>query len=309
MSIRLPYVLLVGFLTAFTSKTYPTTMPIWQILSLFTFISPLPLLWLGLGNGFTSAAIASIFAFILVILGKAFGSPVDVFSFLCKIALTLALVRYALLSRQTESGTEWYPAGNILVYLTGISAVSVLMYLALGLIPTVSEENIRQFAAQVGNSNDQIDQIYQLVLKLVNFLPGIITLNDFFLVLLNTIFAQRILVRQKENIRPQGTVIPLHLPDYFIWVAAGFAGLVAVTLTFNTGGAYSTNLLIVISAAYFIVGLSLVHEINKLYNLNTISLVVFYVVMVLFVWLTVVVALMGLLEPWLRTYWKSVRKP
>lgn len=290
---------------AITGPTVEAKMPIWQILSFFTFISPLPVLWLGLGNGFTSAYVASGFAALIVLLAKMLGAPFNVLAFLQQVLLILVLVRFSLLSRSAESGTEWYPMGRVLAYLVGISAGTGLVaaYFNLGHVP--SDEELRLVAKQFANTTSTEEQFYGVLQTMKPLLYGISANVMLVLVILNGILAQRLLGSKQQHIRPSETFQPVSLPVYYLWGLVG----AAVIFVLSWGNAVGMNLLIVLCTGLVITGLSFIHEIHRLYKLSTISLVVFYVVMVLLGWLIVLVALLGLVEPWLRPHLKSVRKP
>jgi hypothetical protein len=284
---------------AITCQVWGATSATWQLLGLFSFMGPLPVLWVGLRYGFTSALWASGIAVGFVATATLFGAPYHLTSFLPQVLMILVLVRFSLLSRTNETNVkEWYPAGQILAYLIGISAFSVFVQIVLDSGPLFPDETLRAIAKEFATTSSIEEQVYETLKRVMYFYPGVSALTTLLLIIGNAGFAQRLLERNQQNVRPQGAFSKISLPGYYLWGVAGAAGLTI----FGIGGAISPNILMVLVTGFFLVGLSMVHELIKLYKFGTITLVVFYLVMITFGWLTVLVSLLGLMEPWLRSH-------
>lgn len=293
--------LVAGLLTAISAKVTATPSAFWQISSLFTIVSPLPVLWLGLSNGFSAAISASFVAAGAVLTATLFGAPYDLVALITQIGLILVLVKFSLLSRKTEAGVEWYPAGHILAYLVCICLAAVTVQIALGSGVEIPDEALKELAKKLARSGTEEDLIY-LTMKKVSFLiPGIIGLTTLITFVINAKLAQNFLERTKQNIRPAGSYLYITLPNFYLWIAAAVTGL---TLS-GVLGLLGSNLLVVLMVGFFLVGLNFTHELVRRYNLGTITLVIFYLVMIVFGWLVLVVSLVGLLEPWLRPHSKT----
>lgn len=285
---------------AVTTQVSGTTAALWQFLALFSFVSPLPVLWLGLRDGFQSACMASGIAVGLVLTAKfLFGMPYNVVVFLPQVLMVLTLVKFSSLSRKTESDcVEWYPAGHILAYLIGIAMIALLAQMALQSGEIYSDEALKGIAKEFATSSSIEEQMYETLKLVMYFFPGVSAISTLLLVIGNSALAQKALERKQQNIRPAGGFSRISLPSYYLWVVAAVAGITA----FGIGGSIGPNILMVLVLGFFLVGLTLVHELIKAYKFGTITLVVFYLVMITFGWLAALVSLTGLLEPWLRSH-------
>jgi hypothetical protein len=295
---------MAGLFLGATCQVSGTTAAIWQLLALLSFVGPLPVLWVGLRDGFSSACTASGVAVGFVLTLKAlFGAPYNLMIFLPQVLMILALVKYALLSRTTETGSkEWYPSGHILAYLIGIALCALLIQVTFDSGPLYPDEMLRSIAKEFATSSTIEEQMYETLKLVVGFYPALTMISNLILVVGNAGFAQKLLERIQQNIRPIGAFSQVSLPGYYLWFVAGAAALTVI----DWGGSVGPNLLLLLSIAFFLVGLSLVHEMGRLYKLGTITLVVFYVVMIAFGWLAALVSIIGLFEPWLRTHPKMV---
>lgn len=287
---------------AASAKVTAAPSAFWQISSLFTIVSPFPVLWLGLSSGFSAALSASFIAAGLVLAASIFGAPFDLAAITSQIAMILVLVKFSLLSRQTEANNvEWYPAGQILAYLVCICTVVVTLQILLGSGFNIPDEALKELAKKVARSSAEEDLVY-LIMKRISFLiPGIASLTTLITFVINAKLAQNLLERTKQNIRPAGSYSYITLPNYYLWIAAAVTGL---TLS-GFMGTLGPNQLIVLIAGFFLVGLNLTHDMIRRYNLGTIALVIFYLVMIVFGWLALVVSFMGIIEPWLRPHRKT----
>jgi len=284
---------------AVTAQISGTTDPFWHLIALFSFVGSFPVLWVGLRDGFTSALTACGIAVGFVLTAKLLGAPYNLLSFLTQVLMILTLVRFSLLSRTTETGTvEWYPGGQVLSYLIGIAALAVFAQLAMESGPIYPDETLRAIAKEFAASSAIEEQMYETLKLVISFYPSIAAIITLIFVVANSGLAQKLLESKQQNIRPAGTYRIISLPGFYLWFVAGAAALTI----FGVGGSLGPNILMVLCIGFFLVGLNLVHEYNRLYNFGTITLVVFYVVMILFGWLAVLVSLIGLFEPWLRSH-------
>lgn len=291
---------------AVTAKVTALPSAFWQISSLFTIVSPLPVLWLGLSSGFNAALSASFIAAGSVLTAYIFGAPFDLVAMASQIAMILVLVKFSLLSRATEAhDVEWYPAGQILAYLVSISTAAVILQILLGRGFEIPDEALKELAKSIARTNSEVDLLY-LMMKRISFLiPGIASMTTLITFVINAKLAQNLLERTKQNIRPAGSYSYLTLPNFYLWVAAAATGLALSGIL----GTIGSNMLLVLMAGFFIVGLNLIHDMVQRYNLGTIALVIFYLIMIVFMGLALVVSFIGIIEPWLRPPLKTNGKP
>lgn|GEM_PF-7103340 len=282
-----------------TSQVVGPADALWQFLSFFSVVGPLPVLWIALRDDFKGAAQACGIAVGFVGFAKfLLDVPYSLAVFIPQIAMILVIARYALLSRKTDQGVEeWFPVGTILAYLTGIAVVAIAAMIALDIGTGIPDDALRQLAKQFATSSTLEDQMFESMKMIVYFYPAILSVASMVVVLANAGFVQKVMEQRKLNIRPTGAFSGISLPSYYLWFVAG-----ALALTVLGSGQLGPNLLLPLMFGFFLVGLSLVHELNSLYKLGTISLVVFYVVMILFGGIAILVCLAGIIEPWLRSH-------
>lgn len=290
--------LFAGLFLGVTTQIVAPASAFWQILSFFSVIGPLPVLWLSLQNDFARAIQACAIAIVWVIFGRfIFDIPYNLVLFIPQVAMILIVSHFALLNRKTPSGEEWFPTGLILTYMIGVAVLGAMWLILLEIGVAIPEEALRLSAKQMTSSSMIEDHLVESMQRLMYFYPAILMVATFLIVLANTAMVQKILERQGQNIRPLGAFGEIRLPTYYLWVTAA-AGLVTLLGMPQVG----LNSLLLLLFGFFLVGLTLVHEVNRIYKLGTISLVVFYIVMILFGGIAIFVCLAGIMEPWLRTH-------
>lgn len=294
-------------MTIVTSHAPIGLSPFWGFLAVLSFFSPLPIVLLGLRFGFWSTMIASGMALALVGASKiVFASQINLLGLITQLAAVLVIIRFALLSRATEQGEEWYPAGQILLYLTVIAGLVTMatFWLLENGAQLLNEDEIRQFARQAVESSSAQLRVIEVVKSIFYFYPALNGIATVLLVILNTAIAQKFLEMRQENIRPLGAFSNIALPSFYLWVFIAVMGLSMVVFT----GQLGANLLIVAAMPYFFIGLGLVHSWVRHFNLGAFALGVFYLVMLAFGWLIVLVTLLGICEPWLKPNPKAFEK-
>jgi hypothetical protein len=277
----------------------------WGILGVLALalFAPLPLIAVGLGLGLTAAFIAAATALATVALVQDLAA-FTVFA-ASDAAPALLIARLALLNREAPDGTvEWYPAGRLLTWICffGI-ALFVLSALIAGLGPDGLQARISAFMEPIRGampkpSTDAAQADTDRVFAALKFMvPAILTTAWILKLTLNGILAQKILVRSGLNRRPSPDLRALTLPSWLagVTVAATVVGL----LGSGWLGFLGANIAWILWIPYFLVGLAVIHAVSGNWPGRTPLLLVVYLFVILFGWLTVALAGIGFLEQWL----------
>ncbi len=249
-------------------------------------------LWMGVGAASLAAALASVLLFAL-------GGFLYALAFVVvNAAPAVFITRQALLGRPNrEGGIEWYPVGQLLLWLVGMAA-SVLFALAVyyvdrpggfaGVIAAMLERTIRLEGAP--------ETMAATLQGSAAIFPGVAAVSWLVMVALNGAIAQGLLARLGRNLRPSPDIAAIELPRQLAMLALiacigaampGFAGFLGV------------NLAIVLAAAYVFVGLGVVHVLSRRLPNRRWWLGAIYLVIALFGWPLVALLLTGLAEPWI----------
>jgi Predicted membrane protein (DUF2232) len=258
-------------------------------------LAQLPLFIAGLWLGAGAAAVAGVIGAGIVLTAARDVMAAALFAGLYAIPVVL-LVRQALLARTGFAGAlEWYPPGQLTAWLTG---------LALGLIgiallwiggPQALQSTLRQdlapALAQLIDST--VAQREALTDTLAAIVPGILAASWMILVISNGVLAQGVLARFGANWRPSPSLAALSLP---IWITALLGAAILATMFGGPARFLGINAMIVLSIAYCLAGLAVVHAVASRLPRPAVPLVTFYVLAGLFGWPLVLVALLGLLD-------------
>ena len=264
------------------------------------FFALLPLFLVGLGQGLAALLLAAAAA---VVLAGAAGGFNIALRFALGIAVPAALlVRFALLSRRTpEGGTEWYPPGLLICWLTGygaaVFAVSVLMTSGSqggleGMVRGVIAQALEGYKIDAGGPGPSA--MAELVAA---YLPALVIALWLNMVAVNATLAQGLLTRLGRNLRPAPRLAAFEVPG---WMAIPVVIAVLLWLMGGAGtpGFIGRNLTWVFVVPYFLMGLAVVHALSRRWSARSLMLVVFYLVLVLFVWAAFLVAALGFIEQW-----------
>lgn len=278
---------------------------IFQFFSSFYIISPLPVLWLGLQGNIRAMDAACVIALAYEIAARLlFDVHYSLLTLVPMLLMISVIGRLGTLSRIPPKGdAEFYPSGPILSSLLIISLVSTFVYVLLDIGAAIPAKLIMEQVKEATNSPAAEDQLYTTLKTLIFFYPTIASLSNLTIVLLNTFAAQGILLRQGRNMRPRGQVLPIRLPNYYLWLVALGASLILLY-----PGPLGPNATLTLLFGFFLTGLGLIHELNKIYQMGRITLGVFYLIMIVFGGIAILVCLIGLLEPWLRSHLKVLEK-
>jgi hypothetical protein len=264
---------------------------------ILVYLTQLPLFAAGLWLGAGAALIAGISgSLVLLIATDLFGAAL--FAALNAVPVAL-LVRQALLARRRADGTYvWYPPGQLTAWLTGyaLAGIGAAMLLLGG--PEATHEALRNVLATV------LDRMYgrqlpnrdQVAASLALIVPGIIAASWMVTAVINAALAQGVLARFAANWRPSPSLVTLELP---VWLHIALGITAAAAIFGGTARFIGINAMIVLSVAFCLGGLAVLHAAARRLAHPIMVLVFFYVTATLFGWPFLVAAVLGLLDIWL----------
>lgn len=272
---------------------------------ILAYLTTLPLFLVGLHGGSAAGLIAGAGGALVVALG---GGATATFGYVVSNVLpAVLLVRQALLSRPVpDGGTEWYPAGALLLWLSGYGLALFLLGVVLaadwegglrGALETYLEASLTAFAESVGDGaigGAESGRISQAVAAIA---PGLMIISWISMVVINATLAQGALMRFAQNRRPPMGLADIDLPG---WLPAALAAAgLAPTLLGGTVGFVALNVAIVLGFACFFVGLGVVHAWARHRPGRPLLLAAFYLVLLFFGWPVLLVTGLGVIEQWL----------
>lgn len=270
---------------------------------ILAYLSQLPLFAAGLSAGLPAALAASAVGLAIV----AAALPLAVAGlFAVGAALpVLVLTGRALLSRRDAAGnTVWYPAGHLVAALNGI-ALAYLAAAALyfsgrdgGLAAAGREflaEALRGFAGTAGVADLPAGAMDDSLVA--GLLPALILTSWQFMVAVNGLLAQGALTRFGANLRPGEPFARLDLPS---WPVFALAAAAAAALLPGQIGDFGRNAALVVLMPFFFLGLSVIHAVSTRWPGRGVLLAGTYLILLLAGWPALVVAAVGVFEPWMR---------
>jgi uncharacterized protein YybS (DUF2232 family) len=138
----------------------------------------------------------------------------------------------------------------------------------------------------------------QAIDRMAGYLPGMAVASLLIMTTVNGVLAQGVLARFGLNLRPSPDIATLDLPVAF--VAAFAAALVAGAVLPGDLGFLARNLAPVVLVGGALAGLSVVHAAVRKLDARTWMLVAVYLAATLLVWPIVLLAAVGMAEPFLK---------
>lgn len=262
--------------------------------AIFVYLSLLPILLVGLSIGSRAGTIAVI-AGVLGTTALAGVLPGTLYSAIVAVPSWL-IIRYGLMSRTLANGdVEWFPVSGILCRLTAIAAGYLTLFAVAhfdaeggfsGAISGYLETILSQ--PQGLNRDDIIQQLLPLA-------PAYTSTSWLVMVMAIGTLSQGILVRMDRNLRPSPSYGTMKLPEWLYW-AIVVAAILALAGSGNVEYV-ARNLVVVLAAPFFLVGLGIVHQFVRRLSLPGLALTIFYISL-LFIWTIVIVAGLGFFEQW-----------
>ncbi|HEC14685.1 MAG TPA: DUF2232 domain-containing protein [Rhodospirillales bacterium] len=275
---------------------------------LFAYLAPMPLLLAGFSMGNKAANIAAGSG--LIAAGFIAGLPgAGLFGAFHALpawfTIRLALTRTPGVGDKSETGAgDWYPGGWILCWLSVMAAVALLT-LAVSSFGggTGMSEAVSQYLGQVLGAMmpDMPEDLRQsMVAGLSPLFPGLIGVSWAMMTVLNGIAALALLRRWGIVPRPVPALKNLVLPPWASWLWVIFIGAALIGALLGAGNIeyMGRNLGVIMSVPFFFVGLGVAHGIIGRMPYAGFSYAVFYLLLLLFGWLAMAVAGVGLIDQW-----------
>lgn len=270
--------------------------------ALLIYLTPLPLMVVGLCFGLAKAAAGAVAGTFLVA-GLSLAA-VPAYAVL-GAGSALLVVQRALLWRPAADGTvEWYPAGQVLAWLTGVGlALLVIGMLVLdsgdGGIEAVMRRQVADFVDRlvIDASPDIRDAVIGLWSSL---LPAVAMIGWLLVGVLNGVLGQTLAQRSGRALRPTPRYSDADLPA---WTGVALCLAIGMALLTGTGDAayMARNAAMGLMGPYVLVGLAVVHRFLRGRPQARLWLTLFYVAFViLFGWAVIAVAGLGLMSFWTR---------
>ena len=298
-----------GVFSAFAATAFINQTPGAIIL---VYLADLPLFLTGFAFGPQSALISGVAG--LVTTGMIGGGLAAGIFGLLQVIPTWIVVRLMLLQRPmamatgsdafnpSKNNVEWYPAGEMVCWLSilvaGMLLVASLASLISGheILSALISDNLDQIFQTMAPEWDP-EQRTKIVDLMVPMFPGAIGISWLIMIIFNAVLAQNILFKLKKSIRPTPVYIDLQLPHWISWpliVSCALALLGTGELEYT-----GRNLAMILSLPFFFLGLAVIHTwAQGLQSGRWILLVFFYFVLILSNWTTLLVAGLGLIELW-----------
>ena len=250
-------------------------------LAIFAYLSPAPLLFVGLGAGSFSALAATLLG--TGALFAAFQSSSVLLSYIVFVGLPVTtLVALAMLYRQDADGTVyWYPEGYL---LTALAVYPCLVFLLLGIatslqgddLLSLSREFLQNHAAELsaGVKPEDMPRFNEALQDVAQNLPMISGGIWMLLIFMGALASQYSLKQQNWMLRSPLRFHTLHLPNWLIG-ALGAAALCGV-LGAKPLDYYGMNISLLLCVPFFFLGLTVIHALTATVRWRRTTLAFFY---------------------------------
>jgi len=278
--------------------------------ALFIYLAPLPLYLVGLSHHAKFTTIAALSGFIVagLIGGEVFAGLYAMIhalpswlvirqSMMCKID------QQNTTDPQAPIITEWAGSGQILASLTALGAAM----LTFAAILTINQGGLLTFIEAKLNASFQLmapNMAMQLqtdtIAMVVNVFPGAIGVSWILMGVANAVIAQGILTKNTKNLRPTPDYTNIVLPLWLTWLLVGSAGLALFGSFFGNSGFeyFGQNLAMIIAAPFFLSGTAIAHQFSRQVRHGQAFLTIFYVMLIIFGWIALIIALLGIIDQW-----------
>ena len=262
--------------------------------SFFMFLATLPLFVEGLGKSPRAALYSALAASVTITAVTA--EPEAGVLFLLMFGLPAwAFIRLALLSRMTAGGTQWFPAGNIIVHLTmcAVAALALITaFCAMGdeSFAHIMGDMIHEAAAGI---EDGYGAMVEAVARQWLFLIVAMTVWLWVIALYaHAWIAERFLKVKQRAIRPDLAVTPFIMPHWMLSLLGicALASLIGGESMRFLGKTALMSLML----PYFFLGAALMHESSKTWPSRRFFLIFIYVLIFFQFWPALILSGIGL---------------
>lgn len=273
---------------------------------MLAYFAQAPIVATGLALGFMPAAVAAAIAAVLVALGSPGVGALSLFVLTSALPV-LIIVYFAIQNRirdgEGEDGSvEWYPVGRLLGWLMVLALVAfVAAYLVfLGAengVRGATETYLRNVLGALRNVQADAAAVDQLITTMAAIFPAVAAASWLLMIVVNGVMAQKFLTASGKNLRPIPAYSEIEVP---IWPAAVVIFGALVAIFGGNAGFFGINVMLIGTIPFFFIGLAVLHSISAAWPGRLFLLVGAYLFLVLLVWPAAIIALLGLIEHWVR---------
>ena len=273
---------------------------------MLAYFAQAPIVATGLALGFMPAAVAAAIAAVLVALGSPGVGALSLFVLTSALPV-LVIVYFAIQNRirdgvGEDGSVEWYPVGRLLGWLTVLALVAfVAAYLVfLGAengVRGATETYLRNVLGALRNVQADAAAVDQLITTMAAIFPAVAAASWLLMIVVNGVMAQKFLTASGKNLRPIPAYSEIEVP---IWPAAVVIFGALVAIFGGNAGFFGINVMLIGTIPFFFIGLAVLHSISAAWPGRLFLLVGAYLFLVLLVWPAAIIALLGLIEHWVR---------
>jgi Predicted membrane protein (DUF2232) len=281
------------------------------------YLAPLPLCLAGLGWGGMTAPL-SVLAGSIIVAASLGSITAGIFAVLIAVPAAL-LTHLALLSRpvpasegQQSATLEWYPPGSLVGWaavLAGLLAGMFVLY--LGYDHDSYRDSVREILNHSALKDLGRDESLFTEESFANFsdliaraLPAAFSIIWLSVMLFNLWIAGLIVDASGHALRPWPDLHGLELPNRFLLI---FAPALVASFLPGLPGLLATGLAGALLFAYTLQGLAVIHVYSRGASYRPLLLGALYLGILLFGWVAIVVAIIGLAEPSLDLRGRATR--
>ncbi len=264
---------------------------------LLAYFAQLPLFIVGLSHGWTAAAAAGIAGSASAMAVGGFGLAAA-FAVMEAVPVVLLCWRALRHRARPDGSIEWYGSGGLATEATLataiVAAVQTVMMVQLAGGPDAVMSRIEPMIGAMGGSIDESMRAF--IGAIIRILPGIAAASWFWMLVVNGALGQWIAKRSGSAWRPSPQMAELEMPR---WVSELFAICAIGSLFPGFAGLLGENLVVALLGAFALAGFAIVHAAAAKVG-NRLMLAATYLVVVVFGFPLLLLAIAGALEPWLR---------
>lgn len=279
------------------------------------YLASMPLFIAGLGWGWITAAVGGLVA--TVVLGLAINlTSASIFSVSVAAPVIILCYRF-FLSRTNPDGTvDWYPPGELLVWICGIASfivtVGVIAMSAGAASPVeafapLMSAGIKEMADSITNADQRPsdEEIEMTARALAQLLPPTAAAFWVITTVINMFIAGRVVRGSGLLQRPWPELKSVTIPQKMSLV---FVAALALSFVGGYVGVAGTIVTATLMLAFALQGLAIVHVITGNQQSRGIILFALYLAILVLGWPLLVMTILGLLEPNLRLRERHITK-
>tara|TARA_R110002072_G_scaffold72758_14_gene173740 strand:- start:810 stop:1766 length:957 start_codon:yes stop_codon:yes gene_type:complete len=273
---------------------------------MFAYFAQAPIVATGLALGFMPAAVAAAIAAVLVALGSPGVGALSLF--VLTSALPVLLIVYFAIQNRVRDGegedgsVEWYPVGRLLGWLTALALIAfVAAYLlfsgAENGVRGATETYLKNVLGALRGAQADTAAVDQMIATMAAVFPAVAAASWLLMIVVNGVMAQKFLTAAGRNLRPTPVFSEIDGP---IWPAIVVAIGALMTFFGGNSGFFGLNVMLIATIPFFFIGLAVLHSISAAWPGRLFLLAGAYLFLVLLVWPAAIIALLGLIEHWVR---------